>query len=123
MAKRPGIFPTFFLSGFECSTFLWRDGRRRGLVVETRHREHAIEDYRILQQLGIAIAREGIPWPLADRHGDYDFRLIDSVIEGMRQTRITPIWDLCHYGYPDDLDPFSDAFSSRFANYCRAAAA
>jgi hypothetical protein len=28
--KRPGIFPTFFLSGFECSTFRWKDrGRRR----------------------------------------------------------------------------------------------
>ncbi|MDB5883488.1 MAG: putative b-glycosidase, Glycoside Hydrolase Family 1 [Ramlibacter sp.] len=122
MAKRPGIFPTFFLSGFECSTFLWHDGRRRDLLVETRHREHAMEDYRILQQLGIAIAREGIPWPLVDRHGDYDFHLIDAVADAMRQTRITPIWDLCHYGYPDDLDPFSDMFTSRFANYCRAAA-
>ena len=122
MAKRPGIFPTFFLSGFECSTFLWQDGQRRDLLVETLHREHAIEDYRILQQLGIAIAREGIPWPLVDRHGDYGFQLLDPVVEAMRQTRITPIWDLCHYGYPDDLDPFSEAFSSRFANYSRAAA-
>ena len=60
MAKRPGIFPTFFLSGFECSTFLWGDGCRRDLVMETQHHEHALEDYRILQQLGIAIAREGM---------------------------------------------------------------
>jgi beta-glucosidase/6-phospho-beta-glucosidase/beta-galactosidase len=29
---------------------------------------------------------------------------------------------LCHYGYPDDLDPFSDKFTERFTNYCRAAA-
>ena len=122
MAKRPGIFPTFFLSGFECSTFLWQGGQRRDLVMETRHQEHALEDYRVLQQLGIAIAREGIPWPLVDRHGDYDFRRVDAMVEAMRQTRITPIWDLCHYGYPDDLDPFSEAFASRFANYCRAAA-
>jgi beta-glucosidase/6-phospho-beta-glucosidase/beta-galactosidase len=121
MAKRPGIFPTFFLSGFECSTFLWSDGRRRNLVQETRHREHALEDYRLLQQLGIAVSREGIPWPLADRGDGYDFSCIDPMIEAMRQTRITPIWDLCHYGYPDDLDPFSDAFSSRFAAYARAA--
>jgi beta-glucosidase/6-phospho-beta-glucosidase/beta-galactosidase len=33
-----------------------------------------------------------------------------------------PIWDLCHYGYPDDLDPFSEEFTARFADYCRAAA-
>lgn len=26
MARHPGIFPTFFLSGFECSTFLWDGG-------------------------------------------------------------------------------------------------
>ena len=43
MAKRPGIFPTFFLSGFECSTFLWKDRKRRDLVVETQYRWHARE--------------------------------------------------------------------------------
>ena len=30
---RDGIFPTFFLSGFECSTFLWgKEKRRRDLA-------------------------------------------------------------------------------------------
>jgi beta-glucosidase/6-phospho-beta-glucosidase/beta-galactosidase len=29
---------------------------------------------------------------------------------------------LCHYGYPDDFDPFSEEFTQKFANYCRAAA-
>ena len=32
MTKRPGIFPTFFLSGFECSTFRWKDCGRRDLA-------------------------------------------------------------------------------------------
>jgi beta-glucosidase/6-phospho-beta-glucosidase/beta-galactosidase len=123
MAKRPGIFPTFFLSGFECSTFLWKDGRRRDLVAETHHREHALEDYRVLQELGIAVAREGIPWPMVDRgNGEYDFSLIEPMVQAMRHTKVAPIWDLCHYGYPDQLDPFTDAFTTRFANYCRAAA-
>lgn len=122
MAKRPGIFPTFFLSGFECSTFLWKDRRRRDLVGETRHRQHALEDYAILQRLGIAVAREGIPWPMVDGPLGYAFQPIDPLIDAMRQTRITPIWDLCHYGYPDGLDPFSEQFCVRFANYCRAAA-
>src|SRR5688500_12903091 len=104
MARRPGIFPTFFLSGFECSTFLWRDGRRRDLVAETRHREHALEDYRMLEDLGIAVAREGIPWPIVDRGGDYDFSLLAPLLDAMRETRMVPVWDMCHYGYPDDLD-------------------
>src|SRR4028119_2388826 len=122
MAQRPGIFPTFFISGFECSTFLWKDKRRRNLIEETQHDRHAQEDYNILRSLGIDVAREAIPWPLVDRGGCYDFSSIDPIIEAMQQTQIVPIWDLCHYGYPDDLDPFSDEFTQRYARYCRAAA-
>jgi len=42
MAKRPGIFPTFFISGFECSTFLWRDKKRRNLIADTQHDRFAM---------------------------------------------------------------------------------
>jgi beta-glucosidase/6-phospho-beta-glucosidase/beta-galactosidase len=123
MDRREGIFPTFFLSGFECSTFLWKDRRRRDLVAETQHREHARADYERLRDLGIAVAREGIPWPMADRGGgSFDFSMLDAVVPAMQHARVTPIWDLCHYGYPDDADPFDDAFTDRFAAYCRAAA-
>ena len=73
MSEHFGIFPTFFLSGFECSTFLWKDQGRRDLVAETEHRENAGGDYRLLRELGIAVAREGIPWPLVERDGRYDF--------------------------------------------------
>lgn len=122
MARREGIFPTFFLSGFECSTFLWKDRQRRDLVAETQHREHAKADYELLRDLGIAVAREGIPWPMVDRGGAYDFSSIGEVIAAMKHARVTPIWDLCHYGYPDDADPYDDAFADRFAAYCREAA-
>lgn len=122
MTDYPGIFPTFFLSGFECSTFVWHGKGRCNLVEETRHREHAMEDYGILRSLGIAVAREGIPWPLVDKGGEYDFSYIDPFIHAMNRNQIVPIWDLCHYGYPDDTDPFADDFADRFASYCRAAA-
>jgi beta-glucosidase/6-phospho-beta-glucosidase/beta-galactosidase len=122
MAKKPGIFPTFFISGFECSTFLWKDKKRRNLVAETQHDKCVREDYRHLRELGIAVAREGIPWAFVDRNGQYDFSSIDPMIAAMNESQILPIWDLCHYGYPDDLDPFSEEFTIRFADYCRAAA-
>ena len=122
MAKRPGIFPTFFISGFECSTFLWKDKKRRNLIAETQHDRHVREDYQKLRELGIAVAREGIPWPLVEVEGNRDFSSIDPAIEAMNEQQILPIWDLCHYGYPDDLDPFSEDFIQRFADYCRAAA-
>jgi hypothetical protein len=124
MNAKPGIFPTFFLSGFECSTFLWKDQGRRDLCEETKHREHADEDYAMLRPLGIAVAREGIPWPMVDLGGGrYDFSYIDPFIQAMRRHKILPIWDLCHYGYPDDTDPFDPGFAQRFADYARAAAA
>ncbi|GEO04974.1 beta-glucosidase [Adhaeribacter aerolatus] len=123
MAKKPGIFPTFFISGFECSTFLWKDQGRRNLTCETQHHLYARQDYQMLRKLGIAVAREGIPWPMVDKAGVYDFSVIDAFLEAMAEAQIMPIWDLCHYGYPDDLDPFSEEFTQRFAAYCRAAAA
>ena len=87
-----GIFPTFFLSGFECSTFDWKDQGRRDLTAETRHREHAREDYGILRGLGIAVAREGVPWPFVDRgNGEYDFSPIDPLLEAMNACQILPI--------------------------------
>ncbi len=122
MSARAGIFPTFFLSGFECSTFIWKDQGRRDLVAETRHREHALEDYQILASLGIAVAREGVPWPQVEKRGYYDFSLVDPLITAMNAAKVIPIWDLCHYGYPVDADPFADDFAERFARYCRAAA-
>ena len=123
MTLKPGIFPTFFLSGFECSTFDWKDVGRRDLCDETGHRVHADEDYRMLRELGIAVAREGVPWPMVDRGGgSYDFAPIAPFIEAQRRHQILPIWDLCHYGYPGDADPFADDFAARFADYARAAA-
>src|SRR3982751_364496 len=123
MTQRAGIFPTFFLSGFECSTFLWRGKGRRNLSEETQHAAHAEADYRALHDLGIAVAREGIPWPFVERAaGRYDFAGIDPLIAAMNASQILPIWDLCHYGYPDDADPWRSDFVARFADYCRAAA-
>ncbi len=40
----------------------------------------------------------------------------------MNRNQILPIWDLCHYGYPDDADPFAPGFVERFAAYAHAAA-
>ena len=122
MASSEGIFPTFFLSGFESSTFAWKDVGRRDLAAETQHRERAREDYEILRALGIGVARESIPWPLVDNEGAYDFAIVDPLVDAMTAAKVLPIWDLCHYGYPDDLDPFSEAFRTRFVDYARAAA-
>jgi len=117
-----GIFPTFFMAGFECSTFLWKDGQRKDYVALTAHDRCVREDYGRLMELGIGVAREAVRWPLIDQGGGkYDWRLLDPFIAAAEECHVTPIWDLCHYGFPDGCDPFSDACVRRFADYCRAA--
>lgn len=122
MPPRPGVFPSFFLTGFECSTFDWKNEGRRDLTTELQHDTHADEDYAMLRPLGLATAREGVPWPLVDRGGAYDFSCLDPFLAAQRRHNILPIWDLSHYGYPSGLDPFSEEFVTRFAAYARAAA-
>jgi beta-glucosidase/6-phospho-beta-glucosidase/beta-galactosidase len=123
MAQHPGIFPTFFLSGFECSTFVWKDRGRRDLSAEIGHYAKADEDYAMLAELGIGVAREGLPWSLIDTGGsEYDFAPVEPFLQAQRRHGVLPIWDLCHYGFPDGLDPLSDAFPARFAAFARAAA-
>jgi len=123
MSERPAIFPTYFISGFECSTFLWKDKRRRNLIEETQHHQHVGEDYHLLHELGIGVARDAIPWPLVETKNGYDFSSLDPLIEALNRERVLPIWDLCHYGYPEGLDPLAEDFADHFARYCRAAAA
>lgn len=122
MAKKPGLFPTFFISGFECSTFIWKQKGRRNLIEETQHDRYADHDYQLLNSLGIGVSREGALWPIVDGGWNYDFSSLDPAIDALKKYKIKPIWDLCHYGYPDDLDPFSERFCQRFAGYCRAVA-
>src|SRR5438270_4923238 len=116
------LFPTFFMAGFECSTFLWKDGQRKDYIALTGHDRYLEEDYAFLKNLGISVARERVPWPFVDPGGGrYDFSFLDEALECARECRITPIWDLCHYGFPDGCDPFDERCVRRFIEYCQAA--
>lgn len=117
------IFPTFFMAGFECSTFVWKDGERKDLVARTAHDRKLKEDYACLMELGIGVVREAIRWPLVDKgSGKYDWSTVEPIIRELKANHICAIWDLCHYGFPDGCDPFSNECRRRFVEYCRAAA-
>ena len=117
------IFPTFFMTGFECSTFVWKDRERKDYVAATGHDRHLGDDFAAAMDLGIGVAREAIRWPYVDLgRGRYDWSSVKAVQDAATEHRITPIWDLCHYGVPDGCDPFSDECRRRFVDYCRAAA-
>ena len=40
------IFPTFFMAGFECSTFIWKDGKRKDYVAITGHDQQVVQSCR-----------------------------------------------------------------------------
>ena len=47
------IFPTFFMAGFECSTFVWKDQERKDYVAATGHDRHMEADLAAAMHLGI----------------------------------------------------------------------
>lgn len=117
----PNPFSSFFMGGFECSTHINRSGQRLDLLRATGHDRHAQRDYALLRSQGITTARDGLRWHLIDMEGRLDFSSFLPMIKAAAAEGVQVIWDLCHYGWPADLDIFSPEFVTRFADYCREA--
>jgi beta-glucosidase/6-phospho-beta-glucosidase/beta-galactosidase len=114
-------FRSFFMGGFECSTHRLRSGRRLDVIGATAHDRLARADYRRLADLGLRTARDGLRWHLIETTpGIYDFASVRPMLAAARETGVQVIWDVLHYGWPDDLDIFSDAFVPRIASFARA---
>ncbi len=106
------------MGGFECSTHRRGDGKRLDVIAATRHDEFARQDYRRLASVGMLTARDGLRWHLIETTPyQYDFSSALPQIRAARETGLQIIWDLFHYGYPDDLDIMSAEFVSRFAAF------
>jgi beta-glucosidase/6-phospho-beta-glucosidase/beta-galactosidase len=116
------LFRSFWIAGFECSCQINSAGARIDMTAALQHDLYAAEDYRRLHEVGIATARDGLRWHLIDRAGAYDWGSWIPMLEAARREGVQVIWDLCHYGWPDDLDIFSPEFIRRFARYAREAA-
>ncbi len=116
------MFDSFFQGGFECSTHRRDDGVRLDVIASTRHDVMAATDYGMLQRLGIRTVRDGVRWHLVDKGGQYDWSSFLPMLQAAHQTRTQVIWDIMHYGWPDDLDIWSSAFVDRFAAFAKALA-
>jgi len=130
LADRPplhrptGLFRSFIQGGFECSTHRRAHDRRRVDVIAASHHDlHAGHDYRELAGHGISTGRDGLRWYLIEREpGRYDWSSLERQLAAARASRTEVIWDLLHYGWPDDIDIWTPAFVSRFAAFAAAAA-
>ncbi|MGE8500395.1 MAG: beta-glucosidase [Pseudomonas sp.] len=119
----PSLFDSFFMGGFECSTHRRQDGRRLDLIKGTAHHRWASEDYTALQQQGLRSARDGLRWHLIETTpGHYDWSGFLPQLRAAEQTGTQVIWDLCHYGWPDDIDIWRPQFVERFARFAAATA-
>jgi beta-glucosidase/6-phospho-beta-glucosidase/beta-galactosidase len=115
------LFRSFWLGGFECSTQRNRSGRRLDLIASTCHDTYAQADYERLRSVGIRTARDGLRWHLIEQQRyQYDFSSLLPLIQAARATGVQVIWDLFHYGWPDDLDIFAPEFVDRLAGLARA---
>ncbi|HUS06319.1 MAG TPA: hypothetical protein VMZ52_08490 [Bryobacteraceae bacterium] len=108
------------MGGFECSSHCLKTGKRLDLIGATDHDRYAPLDYRRLQELGIKTARDGLRWHLIEpRPYHYDFSSVIPMIQAAQETRTQVIWDICHYGWPMDLDVFAPEFVNRFTSLSR----
>ena len=119
--RKQDLFQSFLMGGFECSTHRNGSGRRVDVIRATRHDRFALADYQRLIDLGILTARDGARWHLIETAPyEYDFSSVLGQIRAARATGLQVVWDLFHYGYPDDLDIFSEQFVNRFAAFAAA---
>ncbi len=115
-------FKSFFQAGFECSTGYNRHGRWIDQIRATKHDLFADQDYARLTDVGIYTVREGVRWPLVEQGGRYDFSTLEPFLHAADKHGIEIIYDLFHFGYPEEIDLFAADFRLRFADYCYAVA-
>lgn len=120
---RPSLFRSFMMGGFECSSHRRNDQRRLDLIASTQHDRWAAQDYANLARAGLGSARDGLRWHLVERQpGVYDWSSFLPQLRAAHGQSVQVIWDLCHYGIPDDVDIWRPAFVDRFARYAEAVA-
>jgi len=124
LPRATGLFRSFLQGGFECSTHRRAHDRKRVDVVAASHHDVlARYDYRELAKLGILTVRDGLRWHLIEREpGRYDWSSLNLQLFAAKANGTEVIWDLLHYGWPDDIDIWTPVFVARFAAFAAAAA-
>jgi beta-glucosidase/6-phospho-beta-glucosidase/beta-galactosidase len=119
--RLPSPFHSFWMGGYECTDQQNCFGHRVDFLHLTGHFQQLDEDYQRLQPFGIRTVREGIRWSQVERTPyQYDWTTVAALLDAGRRQGIQQLWDLCHFGYPDDLTPLHPMFARRFASLCRA---
>ena len=112
-----------FATGIENSypTIHLPDGTKKRVdeMEKTDHYRRWREDFELVRELGIEYLRYGPPYYKTHLGpGKYDWSFADETFNTLREMRITPIADLCHFGVPDWIESFQNPdFPKYFAEY------
>jgi hypothetical protein len=119
-SSAPNPFHSFWMAGFECTDKLNCFGNRVDFLQVTGHLEAMDEDYQNLSFFNIQTVREGIRWSMVETSPyQYNWSEVRKMIECAKENNIQQVWDICHFGFPDDLTPLHPMFARRFAALCR----
>lgn len=114
-------YQSFLMGGFECADQQNAFGERVDIIELTGHDRFINEDYQRLREIGITTVREGIRWSFVEKSPyQYDWTYLEAIIRNAQKNGIQVVWDICHFGFPDDLTPLHPMFARRFAHLCRA---
>jgi beta-glucosidase/6-phospho-beta-glucosidase/beta-galactosidase len=111
-----------FAVGIECSNPVVEGGIRIDEIEATGHYEHWKKDLQLVVDLGLRFLRYGPPiHRLFTGPGQYNWEILDPVMEEMQRLKIKPIIDLVHFGLPDWLGNFQNSeWPRRVAEYAGA---
>ncbi len=115
-------------------TFLWATGIEDTFITDpwpatgrildeyelTGHYQRRDEDLDLMAELGVRMARYGIPWHRVNPEPDqWDWSWSDQALEGLLDRGVNPIVDLVHYGLPGWLEGafLNPDFPERMAEY------
>jgi beta-glucosidase/6-phospho-beta-glucosidase/beta-galactosidase len=109
-----------FATGIENSIPTINNGRFRVDEMEKcGHYKYWKKDFELVQELGINILRYGPPIHKTFLGDDkFDWSFADETFKDLRERKIIPIVDLCHFGVPDWIGNFQNPdFPELFAKY------
>ena len=114
-------FNTFWWAGYECTDQQNAFGNRVDFLPLTDHINQLDADYQDIADFDIRTVREGIRWSQVEKRPYvYDWTVVRHMLGRGKALGVQQLWDICHFGYPDDLTPLHPMFARRFAAICRA---
>ena len=114
-------FDSFWMAGYECSDQLNVHGDRVDFLNITSHLDLLDSDYESLKKFNLKTVREGLRWSHVEtKPYCYDFSILKKMLLAGQEHGIQQVWDICHFGFPDDISPLHPHFTRRFAAICKA---